>query len=87
MTPEQTKKAGIIVLHTSISVKQDEILKVIAKGNSDGSLVDIHQVVSRCTLTASHQGVAFTIRYMTAQGRIKKAGLHKRKTNSGFQKK
>lgn len=57
-----------------ISMKQAEILNVIARGNPDGSYVDRHQLRDRLSYNPHVQSVHFSLRYMVAQKRVEVAG-------------
>ena len=70
MSPEQ----GVANVTRAISYKQAEILNIIARGNSDGSYVDRHQIRNRLSYDPHIQSVHFALRYLFAQGRIEIVG-------------
>jgi len=61
-----------------VSPKQMEILRIVARGNGDGSQVDKKQVLQRVTFTTNQNNVWYIMRYMMAQGRIERSELVKR---------
>jgi len=61
-----------------VSEKQIEVLRIIARGNPDGSPVDMWQILERVSYPATSNTIRFILRYMRAQGRIKVAGMFDR---------
>tara|TARA_B100000749_G_C18428031_1_gene466640 strand:+ start:1067 stop:1360 length:294 start_codon:yes stop_codon:yes gene_type:complete len=50
--------------------KQTEIMKVIVKGNPDGSFVDIDQILERLSYTTTKPSLGFSLRSLVNKGLI-----------------
>ena len=70
-TPEQRMSER----PASLSLKQASVLKVIARGNPDGTPVTRKQILERINYEAKMDSVVFILRYMLAQKRITKAKM------------
>lgn len=61
--------------HLSISIrrgKQTEIMKIIVRGNPDGSFCDIGQIMDRLSYTTSKASFQFSLRCLENKGLITK---------------
>jgi predicted MarR family transcription regulator len=63
----------------TLSLKQLELLHLIARSNSDGSLIDFDQLLERLSYRPSKMAAQFSIRALLARGLIQKAGREKRR--------
>lgn len=62
-----------------ITKVQQEVLKLIVIKNSDGTNIDIDQLLPLLSHAPSKQAFQFTIRYMIKKDMIKKAGRETRR--------
>ena len=58
------------------------ILDVIYRRNSDGSLVDLDQLIERVSYDVTKQAIQHSLRAMLEKGVIEKAGREKRRDRS-----
>jgi DNA-binding MarR family transcriptional regulator len=63
----------------ALSLKQLELLFLIARGNPDGSLVDFDQLLEQLSYRPSKMSAQFSIRALLARELIRKAGREKRR--------
>lgn len=63
----------------SLTVKQVELLTVIAKGNGPGAPVDLDEILERIRYETSKQSLQFSIRALIKHGFIEKKGVEKRR--------
>ena len=66
----------------NLTTKQQEIIKVIGKGNEDGSIVDLDQLIERLSYKPSKESIHFSIRALIKHELIEKAGMEKRRGRS-----
>lgn len=59
--------------------KQRSVLDVIKKGNSDGTNVDIDQILERIEYTTTKESLQFSLRFLIKRGLIMKVGLQLRR--------
>lgn len=59
-----------------------DILKVVVRGNLDGTFVDLDQLLERLAHTRTKQSIQFTIRTMIKKGLIAKKGRETRRGRS-----
>lgn len=62
-----------------LTQKQTEILSIVAKGNADGTLADLDEVIARASYKPTKQAIQFTIRALVEHGLIEKRGQEKRR--------
>jgi len=62
-----------------LTEKQIDVLLNIAKKNTDGSLVDLDQVLDRINFETSKASIQFCIRSLVSRELIEKAGMEKRR--------
>lgn len=62
--------------------KQLQIMKVIVKGNDDGSFVDMDQLLQRIPYETTKQSMQFSIRKLIQRKLITKHGLESRRGRS-----
>lgn len=55
-----------------LTAKQAEILKLVIKGNPDGSFLDLDQLLDRLSYKPSKQALQFSLRFMVERGLIEK---------------
>lgn len=55
-----------------LTQKQSEILKLVIKGNPDGTFLDLDQLLDRLSYKPTKQALQFSIRYMIDKGLIEK---------------
>ncbi|EGR3221737.1 hypothetical protein DC904_13645 [Vibrio parahaemolyticus] len=58
------------------------ILEVVLKRNTDGSLVDLDQIIERVDYEVTKPAIQFTLRRMVEHGVIEKFGMEKRRGKS-----
>lgn len=58
---------------------QREILKLVCKGNPDGSFLDLDQLLERLSYEPTKQALAFSIRFMIRRKWIEKRDLEERR--------
>lgn len=63
----------------NLTGKQQEVLKVIAAGNPDGSPVDLDQVIERVSYKPTKAAIQFTIRGLRGHDLIEKVGTEVRR--------
>lgn len=83
-TPEQRaakRPEGTIRLHKT-SPKRACVLKIIGRGNPDGSHVDKHQVLERLDYESTDIALGFQLRYLECSGLIVRAGYRSRSYQS-----
>lgn len=56
----------------ALSAKAWEIIQVVMRGNSDGSWVDLDQLIERLSYKPSKQSIQFSIRCLVKRGLIEK---------------
>ncbi len=56
----------------TVTPKQVEILKLIIRANSDGSLIDLDQLLERASYKPTKQSIQFTIRQLVEKRYIEK---------------
>lgn len=62
-----------------LTSKQIEVLRVIAKGNSDGSCADLDEILTRVSYKPTKQAIQFTIRSLIEHELIEKHASEKRR--------
>ncbi len=62
-----------------LTPKQIDMLILIAKGNADGTLIDLDQLMERAAHQPTKASLQFSVRAMIASGLIEKAGTEKRR--------
>jgi DNA-binding MarR family transcriptional regulator len=62
-----------------LTPKQLEVLRIIAKGNHDGSVADLDEIIERCEYKPTKQAIQFTIRALVKHELIEKLGSEKRR--------
>lgn len=62
-----------------LTVKQIELLSVIAKGEGPGLPSDLDQILDKVSYETSKQSIQFSIRALIARGLIYKRGVEKRR--------
>lgn len=62
-----------------LTTKQIEVLRVIAKGNPDGSHADLDEILERVSYRPTKQAIQFTIRSLVEHGLIEKHASEKRR--------
>ena len=60
--------------------KQESVLNVIVKGNSDGSFCDLDEVIQRVFYKTNKPSIQFIIRNLIKKGMIEKQETQKRRT-------
>lgn len=62
-----------------LTVKQIELLNVIARGDERGKPLDLDQVLDKLTYETTKQSLQFSVRAMVSKGLIFKRGVEKRR--------
>lgn len=62
-----------------LTPKQIDMLVLIAKGNEDGSPIDLDQLMERAAHRPTKASLQFSVRAMIANGLIEKIGTEKRR--------
>lgn len=62
-----------------LTVKQLELLKIIKSGNTDGSLVDLDELIERASYKPKKDSMHFSVRALVAKGLMEKAGTENRR--------
>jgi DNA-binding MarR family transcriptional regulator len=62
-----------------LTVKQIELLRVIAAANPDGTACDLDQVIERINYETTKASIQFSIRALIKHGLIEKTGKEKRR--------
>lgn len=65
-----------------LTSKQLSIMNVIVRGNEDGSVVDLDQILERLEYRTTKESLQFSLRALIAHGLIQKAGREKRRGRS-----
>lgn len=65
-----------------LTTKQLSIMKVIVAGNTDGSVVDLDQILERLDYKTTKESLQFSLRALIAHGLIQKAGRENRRGRS-----
>jgi len=55
-----------------LTEKQIEIISLIKRGNTDGTLLDIDQILERLSYMPTKQALQFSLRYIIKRGYIQK---------------
>lgn len=64
---------------TKLTEKQKNLLGVIIKGNPDGTLCDIDQILDKIAYTTTKESLQFSLRFLVERELIRKAGLERRR--------
>ena len=62
-----------------LTEKQLELIRVISEANSDGSSVDLDEIIERANYKPSKQSAQFSIRSLIEHGLIEKTGAENRR--------
>lgn len=62
-----------------LTTKQIELIKIISKGNEDGSQIDLDELIERASYKPTKQSIQFSIRTLIKHGLIVKTGSEKRR--------
>lgn len=62
-----------------LTTKQIEVLRIIAKGNPDGSHADLDEILARASYKPTKQAIQFTIRSLVEHELIEKHASEKRR--------
>lgn len=62
-----------------LTTKQIEILRIVAKGNPDGSFADLDEILMRASYKPTKQAIQFTIRSLIEHNLIEKHASEKRR--------
>ena len=82
MTCNQLKKSLTwrkTMNNRALSAKQQNIIDVIKKGNSDGSWCDLDQILDNIDYTTTKESIQFSLRFLANRGYIAKLGQEKRR--------
>lgn len=63
----------------NLTIKQIALLKVVHTGNTDGSPVDLDEILERLDYDTTKQSLQFSLRALIAKGLLEKAGTEKRR--------
>ena len=63
----------------NLTTKQIEVLRIVAKGNSDGSHADLDEILARASYKPTKQAIQFTIRSLIEHDLIEKLAAEKRR--------
>lgn len=67
------------MIERNLTEKQIEILKLVVKGNSDGSFIDLDQLLERLSYKPSKAALQFSLRFMAERGLLEKKALENRR--------
>lgn len=67
---------------TRLTPHMRDILKIVVKGNTDGSFCDLDQILGRIIMNRSKQSIQFTIRTLIKKGLIAKKDRQTRRGRS-----
>lgn len=67
---------------TRLTPHMRDILKIVVKGNADGSFTDLDQILDRIVMNRTKQSIQFTIRTLVKKGLIAKSGRQTRRGRS-----
>jgi hypothetical protein len=62
-----------------LTAKQLELLRVVAKGNEDGSACDLDQILDRIRYCTTKDSLQFSLRILAARGMLVKLGVETRR--------
>ena len=63
-----------------LTPKQESVLTVIVKGNTDGSFCDLDEIIQRVFYATNKQSIQFIIRNLVGKGMIEKKDTQKRRS-------
>lgn len=65
-----------------LTTKQSQIVAVVYQKNTDGTLIDLDQLLDRLPYETTKQSIHFSLRPLIERGFLKKAGHEKRRNRS-----
>lgn len=63
-----------------LTPKQENVLTVIVKGNTNGSFCDLDEIIQRVFYATNKQSIQFIIRNLVSKGMIEKKETEKRRS-------
>ncbi|SFJ51076.1 hypothetical protein SAMN03159338_1613 [Sphingomonas sp. NFR04] len=70
LKPYAEKRRGLMM-----TSKQHAVLKALVKGNPDGSLLDVHQLIEATAPGTTRGAMICTLRHLVAHGLVREDGL------------